>query len=47
MPIATQEHAAIVTAMATMAQEDRELIESAGLTEREARAWFALEDRSC
>jgi hypothetical protein len=43
--IATQEDAAFVVAMATRALEDRALIEGAGLTEGQARAWFALEDK--
>jgi len=43
MPIASQEDAAVVAAMARQAQEDAELIDGAGLTEREARALWALE----
>lgn len=42
--IATQQDAALVAAMAEQAHEDRALIEGAGLTEREAQEWFALED---
>jgi len=45
MPIATQQDAALVAAMAARAQEDAALIHGAGLTEQQARAWFALEDR--
>lgn len=42
--LATQQDASLVAAMAERAQEDGTLIEGAELTEREARALFALED---
>lgn len=44
MPIASQQDSALVAAMAAQAHEDGALIEGADLTEREARALFALED---
>jgi hypothetical protein len=43
MPIASQDDAAVVAAMARQAQEDAELINGAELTESEARALWALE----
>lgn len=45
MPIACQQDSALVAAMAAQAHEDGALIEGAELTEGEARALFALEDR--
>lgn len=45
MPIASQQDSTLVAAMAARAHEDGALIEGADLTEREARALFALEDR--
>ncbi len=42
MPIATQEDAALVVAMARQAAEDAALIDGAALTEREARALWML-----
>lgn len=43
--IACQQDASLVAAMAARAQEDSALIDGADLTEGEARALFALEDR--
>ena len=43
--IAIHEDSTLVAAMAARALEDAALIEGAHLSEAEARAWFAQEDR--
>lgn len=43
MPLASQQDASLVAAMARQAQEDADLIDGAVLTEREARALWTLE----
>ena len=43
MPLASQQDAALVVAMARQAQDDAGLIDGAVLTEREARALWTLE----
>lgn len=43
--LATRQDSALVAAMAARAHEDAAMIEGAHLTEREARAMFAQEDR--
>lgn len=47
MPIASQEDAALVAAMARQAQDDASLIDGAVLTEGEARALWTLEALGC